>query len=471
MRHDQTTARRRIRIRSRARAVTGLLAGALVLAGSVSALQAGTPQAAGSPAVRTTLVAAATTTNKPTPRNFTGYGFDQCVAPSQRAMDAWLRHSPFWAAGIYISGKSRACRSQPNLTPQWVRTQLAKGWRLLPITLGPQASCSTRFPRYGNDPTISPDPARNYARARAMGRAEAKDAVAAAKRLGIVPKSTLWYDLEAFDIRQTRCRESALRFVHAWTNKLHRLGYVSGYYSSAASGIRMLDDARVSRPGRFSLPDRIWIADWNGRANVESKYIRSDGWKPGNRMKQYRGGHNETWGGVTINIDSNYLQLGAGSVARRRASFCGGLGMDRMRWPTLRNGASGPMVTRLQCLLSRQQHYSGELTGTLDGPTTRALRQLRVAHGLSSRAVAGTRVWLILHTQGHGYLMKYGAASEAVRRLQRGLNAVFPRAVPVTGSFAAATTTGVKRYQARLGLRQTGVVTPELWTALRAGKT
>ncbi len=96
-----------------------------------------------------------------TPGNFTGYGFDQCLAPSQGAMDAWLKNSPFLAVGIYISGDSRACRSQPNLTKTWVNTQLRKGWRLLPITLGPQASCSTRFPRYGNDETINPRPGAN----------------------------------------------------------------------------------------------------------------------------------------------------------------------------------------------------------------------------------------------------------------------------------------------------------------------
>ena len=33
--------------------------------------------------------------NVTTPGNFTGYGFDQCVAPTQSAMDAWLTSSPF----------------------------------------------------------------------------------------------------------------------------------------------------------------------------------------------------------------------------------------------------------------------------------------------------------------------------------------------------------------------------------------
>src|SRR5215213_1930398 len=135
------------------------------------------------------LAAPARAANVVTPGNFTGYGFDQCTAPSQRAMDAWLFGSPYWAVGIYISGASRGCLSQPNLTPAWVGTQLAKGWRLLPITLGPQASCTTR-PRYLEQVRISSDPTRSYERARTQGRAEARKTVGAATRLGISTGST-----------------------------------------------------------------------------------------------------------------------------------------------------------------------------------------------------------------------------------------------------------------------------------------
>src|SRR5687768_2796682 len=185
---------------------------------------------------------AAAEPNPVTPGNFRGFGFDQCLAPTQRAMDTWLNHSPFLSVGIYISGNSRACRSQPNLTPRWISTQLRKGWRLLPITLGPQASCQPRFPRYGNDETIIPTPGRTnrYPSARSQGRAEADKAVAAAKALGISARSTLWYDLEGFDSTNTHCRESALAFLSAWTRQLHTHTYVSGVYSSASSGIAML---------------------------------------------------------------------------------------------------------------------------------------------------------------------------------------------------------------------------------------
>ena len=113
--------------------------------------------------------------NVVTPGDFTGLGFDQCHAPDQRSMNRWLTHSPFLAVGIYISGNSRACREQDNLTPQWISAQLAKGWRLLPITLGPQASCQPRFPRYDDDPKIIPKRGADglYQSARNQGTAEA----------------------------------------------------------------------------------------------------------------------------------------------------------------------------------------------------------------------------------------------------------------------------------------------------------
>jgi len=150
-------------------------------------------------------VGPASASNVVTPGNFTGYGFDQCTAPTQAAMDAWLSSSPYWAVGIYISGDSRYCTEQPNLTPAWVDTQLANGWRLLPITLGPQAWCTTRQ-RYLKQVRISPDDTDGYAKARAQGRAEASKTVSAAEALGMAARSTMWYDIEAFDISRTQRR-------------------------------------------------------------------------------------------------------------------------------------------------------------------------------------------------------------------------------------------------------------------------
>ncbi len=404
-----------------------------------------------------------------TPRDFTGYGFDQCVAPTQSAMDAWLRSSPYWAVGIYISGDSRGCRSQPNLTPGWVRTQLSHGWRLLPITLGPQASCNDKFPRYSDDRRIDPSSADTYRAARAQGRAEADEAVRVAKGLGIGKGSTLWYDLEAYNTSVTSCRESALWFTSAWTWKLHQLGYVSGVYSSAASHIKALDDARVARPGTFELPDQIWLARWDGVADTSSSYVREEGWRPGGRVKQYLGGHDETWGGVTINIDTNFLDLGDGSKADAERAHCGGVRLSYRSYERLTADSTGAHVEAAQCLLTRQGHYSGEIDGVMGRATADAVRAMREERDLGSRSAVGRRAWTSLLSWQGERLMKHGAAGEGVRRLQRALNAATDAGLPVTGTFAERTTTAVKAYQERVGSRRSGVVTGALWDRLHAG--
>jgi hypothetical protein len=415
------------------------------------------------------LAAPARADNVVTPGNFTGFGFDQCLAPTQAAMDAWLTGSPYWAVGIYLSGDSRACTSQPNLTPTWVTTQLANGWRLLPITLGPQASCTTR-PRYLTQVRINPAPASSYAAAHSQGRAEADKTVGVAQQLGIVAGSTLWYDIESFVATRTDCRESALSFLSAWTAQLHRLGYVSGIYSSASTGIKMLDDARVNRPGAYLMPDRIWIADWNQHADVFSTFVRNTGWMPHMRVHQYEGGHPETHGGVTIDVDNDWIDLGTGSTAAAEPRHCGGAASFNFpSYATRRVGDTGALVKTIQCLLQGLAFYSGTIDGVYDTGVGSAVRRWRVSRGLSAITTTGPAAWVALLSQGTAPLVKYGSASSAVRRVQRALNAADAAGLPVTGLFAGLTTTAVKRYQAAHGLARTGVVTSAMWRKFFTG--
>jgi Domain of unknown function (DUF1906)/Putative peptidoglycan binding domain len=414
--------------------------------------------------------------NVVTPGDFTGYGFDQCLAPDQRKMDAWLQSSPFLSVGIYISGDSRACRDQPNLTPAWIRKQLARGWRILPITLGPQASCQPRFPRYGNDETIIPRPGKTkrYARARAQGSAEADKAVAAASALGIVTGSTLWYDLEGFDLGNTRCRESALAFLSAWTTQIRSLGYVSGVYSSAGSGIKMLDDARYNQRKGVTLPDMIWVARWDGRANVETSYLRSDGWR-GARVKQYQGGHDETWGGVTINIDRNYLDVGRGSFADPEL-HCGGVKIAHGVYPPIEPATDDVVppkgkVKALQCLLQERGLYSGTIDGAYGKRTVAAANAYQESRGFAVSERWTKRHWVSLLTAGDRAVLKIGSAGAEVRRVQRALNAVMDRDTPLkaTGVFNVVTGDALRAWQRRVGLEPSGVVGSDDWQLLAAG--
>lgn len=427
----------------------------------------------------------ATSPNPVTPGAAVGYGFDQCEAPSQAAMTAWLRSSPFRAVGIYMSGALRFCQTQANLTPTWVATQLATGWRLLPIHLGAQASCTTRA-RYQND-KISADPTNTYAAARAQGRQEADIATAAARNLGITAQSTLYYDLEAFSLATSSCRWSSLWFLSAWTNRLHHNGYVSGVYSSAASGIKALDDARVTPGNRISLPDQIWIADWNGKADTNSTYIRPDGWV-GRRIHQYQGGHQETWGGVTINIDRNYLDL-SGSATTPTAPpppppptstktsskltdpKCTPSSISRTAYRKTAPGLRPGLVVPLQCLLKQQGLYTRAVTGSWNPATTRGVRawQAKVHHRVQTAFTRGD--WTSLVAAGNSRtVLKYGVRSADVVRAQRALNAAMAPYLKVTGRYNVATQRAVVAYQKRVGITPTGMVATLTWGAFVRGR-
>ncbi|MEW2352808.1 DUF1906 domain-containing protein [Spirillospora sp. NPDC029432] len=215
-----------------------------------------------------------------------GKGFDACTAPSISAMRAWRR--AFSVSNMYIGGASRGC-AQPNLNRKWVRAVRKMGYRLIPTYVGLQAPCS----RYRTHFT-----AKNAAK---EGRKAAVDAVRKAKALGVPERKPLYFDMEAYDSRKKSCRRAVLRFLENWSRKTASLGYVPAVYSSVTSAIRDL-----VRATDVLQPDAIWFAHWDGKKSLYNHpAIPDHRWHPHRRIKQYRGGHKETHGGVTINIDSN----------------------------------------------------------------------------------------------------------------------------------------------------------------------
>ncbi|GHF14714.1 hypothetical protein GCM10014715_82630 [Streptomyces spiralis] len=233
------------------------------------------------------------------PGTYAGKGFDACAAPSTSTMNAWGA-SPYRAVGVYIGGNSRAC-AQPNLTSSWVSTVTANGWHLIPTYVGSQAPCSSFGHRVSTDP----------ATARSQGTAEADDAVAQAQTIGLPAGSVLYDDMEGYDNTNSSCSTGVLNYLSAWTDELHARGYLSGVYSSAGSGMR--DLAAQYTTGAYSMPDHIWFAWWNNAADTNSgTYVPAADWPDHQRIHQYFGGTNETWGGVTVNIDGDYLDVSDG---------------------------------------------------------------------------------------------------------------------------------------------------------------
>lgn len=388
------------------------------------------------------------------PGTYTGEGFDACAAPSQGAMDAWQANSPYGAVNIYFGGAQRAC-AQPNLTPEWVRAQADAGWNLIPTYVGSQAPCND----YENE--MPSDPAA----ARAQGAAEGDDAVVQAQALNLPAGSVLYNDMEGYDSSNTGCRDAVLSFLAGWTEKLHELGYFSGVYSSGGSGVKDLSN-NYDNPD-YPRPDHIWFAWWNDAHDTNAgSYIADGQWEdPPARIHQYSGGHNETHGGVTINIDGDYLDVvppgDPGPTCSANLNFGA--------YPDLESGATGDEVAAAECLLLRQGHLE-ESDSTYDDATVTAVKAFQAAVGLADSGNVDKATWTALLSAGTTPLLQSGSSGADVERVQRSMIAALGATLDIDGDFGPATEAAVREYQTSRGLAVDGAVGPETWTALQAGK-
>jgi hypothetical protein len=229
----------------------------------------------------------------------TPQGFDTCTAPTTSSMQAWWTSSPYTSVGIYIGGANRGC-AQPNLTMPWVSTVIAQGWRLLPLWVGPQAPCTTL-----RSTTKLP---LDVAQATNQGIAEGTAAANRLAGLGFGWLAPVYYDMESYPVGGA-CSKAVLAFANGWTYALNQRGYLAGYYSSLCSGIVDQAAGVTTTP---NVLNAVWIAAWNNSPNIFGFNTPGcslwDGWWASHaRVHQFRGGHDEIWGGVKINMDSNVV--------------------------------------------------------------------------------------------------------------------------------------------------------------------
>lgn len=228
---------------------------------------------------------------------FRGMGFDTCAAPSLSTMSAW-KASPYRAVGIYIGGRNRACQ-WGNLSRTWVSSVVSAGWRLEPLYVGHQPRCTQA--------SGMTDISDSTTTARSQGVTSADDVVAQATQLGIGKGAVMYNDIEAYNIYDAGCSNSTMAFLDGWSRRLHQLGYRSGVYSSASSGIAdMVSQVSVSS---WNRPDVVATARWDGIATTQEKVLGDSLWSHHQRIKQYAGDVTESWGGRTIQIDRDYFDV------------------------------------------------------------------------------------------------------------------------------------------------------------------
>ena len=233
-----------------------------------------------------------------------GRFFDTCTAPSLAALAAWRGTSPYTGVNIYFGGRNRGC-SQPNLTAAWVRGAAAAGWSLVPTYFGDQPFCMNGSKPYRYTASA----------AAARGSADGTDAVTQARALGLLPGSALYADVEHYDRTNTSCVAAVRTYVSEWTRALHRGGYLAGVYVHQDSGMRDLAGSYLSTS--LARPDAVWMARWDDVATVTGWPTAGNSlWAEWQRAKQYRGDHPETWGGVSLTIDSDIIKGPVATVAK-----------------------------------------------------------------------------------------------------------------------------------------------------------
>ncbi|MFF3772017.1 glycoside hydrolase domain-containing protein [Streptomyces sp. NPDC002232] len=389
----------------------------------------------------------------PQPGSYLGKGFDTCTAPSKAAMDAWRSSSPYRAVGVYISGSFRAC-AQPNLTASWVTHQTGNGWRLIPLDVGRQAPCTSFAQRMSSDP----------ATAKSQGVSAAAAAITAAKGLGIPTGSAIYSDIESYTSTAS-CRAAVLSYLSGWTERLHSGSYLSGFYSSASSGIK--DAAGAYDNSAYTRVDHIFFGWWNGAADVKTgSYVPAGSWADHRRIHQYAGEVKESYGGYSITIDRDYLDVGAGA----QASACSDTNLAFTAYPTVQSGSTGEQVAAAQCLLTTAGYDPGAADGAYGPSTTTAAGQFQSSRGLTADGVIGPRTWTALLAHGATPTVRSGSTGESVARLQRALTAALGRSVPFDSSFGPDTEQAVRDYQTSRGLNADGVVESATWGALQSGK-
>jgi photosystem II stability/assembly factor-like uncharacterized protein len=214
-------------------------------------------------------------------------GFDKCSAGTVAQMSTWWASSPYFDANIYIGGVARGC-SQPNLTASWVTSIFGQGWRLIPTWVGPQAPCSTFTSKISTNTTTAFN----------QGVNEAASAISAANALGL-STSIVYYDMENYNSGDATCKAAVNSFINGWVQRMHSSSFLAGVYGSATN-------ANSGWATIANVPNNVWIALWNGVASTTGLSPLPDSlWSNSQRIHQYAGGHNETWGGITFNIDND----------------------------------------------------------------------------------------------------------------------------------------------------------------------
>ncbi len=149
---------------------------------------------------------------------------------------------------------------------------------------------------------------------------------------------------------------------------------------------------------------------------------------------------------------------------------------------TVRNGDTGPNVSRLQELLKAQGFYTGNVDGKFGAGTQTAVSAFQSSKGVKADGVVGPQTWALLEagggqvqppppSTGSTRTLRVGDEGADVRELQGLLKAKGFLTGNADGKYGDGTRAAVAAFQERNGLRADGSVGPMTWEKLRSSNT
>ena len=209
-----------------------------------------------------------------------------------------------------------------------------------------------------------------------------------APRSASSPGSTLWYDIESFDTASTDCRESALSFLSPGPTSCTSSATSPASTPAPRPASRCSTTPGPRRPGRYRMPDQIWIARLERpRRHRPRPTCAATGWTPHRRVHQYRGAAQRD---LRRRDHRHRPRTGSTSATAPGAppspAHCGGAaGTTTAATPRGPSADRGALVRTVQCLLrGRGTATPAPSTAcTTPGSVPRCARY-RVGRGLSS---------------------------------------------------------------------------------------
>lgn len=226
-------------------------------------------------------------------------GFDGCsiAGTSTANMQTWWNDTYYAWVNVYIGGPNinHGCWRAP--TASWISALKSQGWSFVPTYDGLAAPCQTNG---------SANMSYNTNTAYGQGVSDADTAGQEAKNLGFPQGTTIYEDMEWFDPSNTACYQAVNAYISGWVTEMGAKWGPSNIYESASDIPDLIQSSGSIPTDMWIAGGGCWSSSFNSNCTVWGNSIIPNGdFVYDQRLYQYTGGHNETYGGVTLNIDSD----------------------------------------------------------------------------------------------------------------------------------------------------------------------